>query len=187
MNDNEQEFTPSPEENRIMRMARERLAEQQAALDPDVSRTRPNGKGLQGPRTGHTVEVVRLAKVVGRNKTPVVPEEVEHLASLGCNDNEIAKFFGITDHALRRNFEAELVAGRHKLRVSLRQAQIRVALEGQPTMLVWLGKNLLSQNENGQANDDNRPLPWTDEMEADSEETDDMTEAGYEDEDESAN
>lgn len=166
-NDDLENAQPAPDENRIMRMARERLAEQQAALDPDVSRTRPNGKKLQGPRTGHTVEVIRLARVVGRNKTAVVPEEVEHLASLGCNDNEIAQFFGITDHALRRNFETELVTGRHRLRVSLRQAQIRVALEGQPTMLVWLGKNLLSQNENGQANDDNRPLPWTDEIDDD--------------------
>lgn len=157
-----------PERNRIFRMAKERIAEQNAALEAD----RKANLGKRGPKTGHTVEVVKLAKVVGRNKVPVVPEDVEHMAQLGCTDNEIAQYLGITDHALRRNFQDELINGRHRLRTSLRQAQIRVALEGQPTMLIWLGKNLLSQNEMGQANDDNRPLPWTDEMDADTIEDD---------------
>ena len=149
-----------PERNRIFRMAKERIAEQNAALEAE----RKSKLGKRGPKTGHTVEIIKLAKVVGRNKVPVVPEDVEHMAQLGCTDNEIAKFLGITDHALRRHFNDQLLDGRHRLRTSLRQAQIRVALEGQPTMLVWLGKNLLSQNENGQGNDENRPLPWTDDM-----------------------
>jgi AraC-like DNA-binding protein len=169
--DNEQN-NDFPERNRIFRMAKERIAEQNAALEAD----RKANLGKRGPKTGHTVEVIKLAKVVGRNKVPVVPEDVEHMAQLGCTDNEIAQYLGITDHSLRRNFQDELINGRHRLRTSLRQAQIRVALEGQPTMLVWLGKNLLSQNENGQANDDNRPLPWTDTLDDDVAD-DDETEA----------
>jgi len=31
-------------------------------------------------------------------------------------------------------------------------------------MLIWLGKNLLSQNESGQGSDEKRALPWTDDM-----------------------
>lgn len=160
---NEQTSDSFPERNRIFRMAKERIAEQNAALEAD----RKANLGKRGPKTGHTVEVIKLAKVVGRNKVPVVPEDVEHMAQLGCTDNEIAQYLGITDHSLRRNFQDELINGRHKLRTSLRQAQIRVALEGQPTMLIWLGKNLLSQNEMGQANDDNRPLPWSDTLDDD--------------------
>ena len=160
--DNEQN-NDFPERNRIFRMAKERIAEQNAAREAD----RKANLGKRGPKTGHTVEVIKLAKVVGRNKVPVVPEDVEHMAQLGCTDNEIAKYLGITDHSLRRNFEDELINGRHRLRTSLRQAQIRFALEGQPTLLIWLGKNLLSQNEMGQANDENRPLPWSDTLDDD--------------------
>ena len=165
--DNEQNNDFS-ERNRIFRMAKERIAEQNEQLKAQHKAN----LGKRGPKTGHTVEVIKLAKVVGRNKVPVVPEDVEHMAQLGCTDNEIAQYLGITDHSLRRNFQDELINGRHRLRTSLRQAQIRVALEGQPTMLIWLGKNLLSQNEMGQANDDNRPLPWTDEMDSDTIEDD---------------
>ena len=156
------------ENNKIWRMAQAKLAAQAAALNPDMSdAATPPTRRKPGPQTGHTVDIIKQAIVVGRNKTPVPMDEVEHLASLGCNDNEIAQYFGITSDSLRRHFEEYLIKGRHQLRVSLRQAQIRVALEGQPTMLVWLGKNLLSQNEMGQANDDNRPLPWTDSMDDD--------------------
>lgn len=159
---NEQTSDSFPERNRIFRMAKERIAEQNAAL---AGNQKPPRK--PGPQTGHMVEITKLAKIVGRNKMPVVPEDVEHMAQLGCTDNEIAKFVGITDHSLRRNFSDELINGRHKLRTSLRQAQIRFALDGNPTLLIWLGKNLLSQNEMGQANDENRPLPWSDTLDDD--------------------
>jgi hypothetical protein len=168
---NEDKNTPDefPHRNQIWRMAQERLAEQKEALNQieAAKHSRDNGRGRQGPKTGHTVEITKLAIVTGRNKVPVCPDEVEHLAQLGCNDNEISKYFGITPDSLRRNFELYLVRGRHNLRVSLRQAQLRVAIEGNPTMLIWLGKNMLSQNDQGQANDDNRPLPWTDEIDDD--------------------
>ncbi len=117
-----------------------------------------------GPQTGHTVDIIKQGIVVGRNKIPVPPDEVEHLASLGCSDTEIAKYFGVTDHSLRRHFAVNLIKGRHNLKLTLRQAQIRVALEGNPTMLIWLGRNMLQQSEAGIANDEVRPLPWTDDI-----------------------
>lgn len=121
--------------------------------------------GKPGPKTGHTVEITKLARVVGRNKVPVPFDEVEHLASLGCTDTDIAAYFGITDDSLRRGFAENLMFGRHKLKMSLRQTQLRVALEGNVPMLIWLGRNMLNQNEVGAANEDNRPLPWTDDIE----------------------
>lgn len=101
--------------------------------------------------------------VVGRNKIIVPPEEVEHQASLGCTDREIAAYFDVHENTLRYNFKEFLTKGRHNLKTSLRQAQLRVALDGNPTMLIWLGKNILSQQESGHASVDNRALPWTDE------------------------
>jgi hypothetical protein len=100
--------------------------------------------------------------VVGRNKVVVPPEEVLHLASLGCTDREIAQYFEVSESTLRYQLSSYLAKGRHQLRTTLRQAQLRVALEGNPTLLIWLGKNILSQNDAGTTSDDRRPLPWTD-------------------------
>lgn len=162
--DNEQ--SKPPFENRIFRMAQERVAEHNAAVAGKVY-------NKPGPKSGHTVEITKTAVVVGRNKVAVPPDEVEHMASLGCRDTEIAEYFGVTEDAIRRHFAAFLIKGRHQLRTTLRQAQLRVALDGNPTMLIWLGKNMLSQSDGGQANDDNRPLPWSDSMDEDMSDSDD--------------
>ena len=134
-----------------------------------------NGKAgnKPGPKTGHTVEITKLARVIGRNKIAVCFDEVDHLASLGCTDRDIALYFGVKEDTLRRGFAENLHNGRHKLKVSLRQAQLRVALEGSVPMLIWLGRNMLQQNETGAASDEARPLPWTDEMDDDVIEDDD--------------
>jgi len=128
----------------------------------EESNNKPYNK--PGPQTGHWAEIVKMGIVIGRNKTAVPPDEVEHQASLGCTDSEIAKYFGVKDDTLRRHFTDYLIKGRHNLKTSLRQAQLRVALDGNPTMLIWLGKNVLNQNDNGTTSDDRRPLPWTDTM-----------------------
>lgn len=127
-----------------------------------------------GP-TGEHKWAVKTVKgiVVGRNKIIVPPEEVEHQASLGCTDREIANYFDVHENTLRYNFKEFLTKGRHNLKTSLRQAQLRVALDGNPTMLIWLGKNLLSQNDAGTVSDDKRPLPWTDDIDDDTVDEDD--------------
>ena len=127
----------------------------------------PENKSKPGPKGGAWGEVVKRGIMIGRNATVVPPDEVEHLASLGCTDAEIARYHGVKEDTLRRHFEEYLARGRHQLRTTLRQAQLRVALEGNPTMLIWLGKNLLNQNEQGQGTDEKRPLPWTDTMDED--------------------
>ncbi|WP_395652615.1 hypothetical protein [Brevundimonas sp.] len=134
-----------------------------------------------GPQTGHTVEIVKLGIVVGRNKIAVPPDEVEHQASLGCTDREIANYFGVKEDTLRRHFADFLAKGRYNLKTSLRQAQLRVALDGNPTMLIWLGKNILQQNDAGSASDEVRALPWTDEMDDVVEDEEDLNETTNED------
>ena len=106
--------------------------------------------------------------VIGRNKIAVPPDEVEHLASLGCNDSEIARYFGVKEDTLRRHFSDYLINGRHNLKITLRQAQLRAAIENlNPALLIWLGKNLLLQSDAGTTSDDRRPLPWSDTMDDD--------------------
>ena len=97
---------------------------------------------------------------VGRDKTVVPPEEVFKLAQLGCKDNEIADWFGITDSTLRYQFTDELLKGREALKQTLRRAQIEVALKGNATMLIWLGKNILGQSDNPMDLDKPTVLPW---------------------------
>jgi hypothetical protein len=107
-----------------------------------------------------TIEVEGV--VVGRNKKVVPPKDVERLAQMGCKDSEIADWFGIDENTLRYNFSVELLKGKLALSQSLRQAQIRLALSGNATMLIWLGKNILGQSDNPVDSEANTPLPWSD-------------------------
>jgi hypothetical protein len=99
--------------------------------------------------------------VVGRDKKVVPPNDVERLAQMGCKDSEIAEWFGIDENTLRYNFSVELLKGKLALSQSLRQAQIKLAMSGNATMLIWLGKNILGQQENPNNSDANTPLPWS--------------------------
>jgi hypothetical protein len=118
----------------------------------------PTSKRKQ--RKTATIEVEGV--VVGRDKKVVPPKDVERLAQMGCKDSEIAEWFGIDENTLRYNFSVELLKGKLALNQSLRQAQIRLALSGNATMLIWLGKNILGQSENPVDSEANTPLPWSD-------------------------
>jgi hypothetical protein len=101
--------------------------------------------------------------VVGRDQKIIPPEEVFKLASIGCKDSEIGDWFGIDSNTLRYNFSVELLKGREALKQSLRRAQLTVALNGNPTMLIWLGKQYLGQSENVLDSSENQVLPWNSE------------------------
>ena len=108
-------------------------------------------------------EKIVKGKIVGRDKKVIPPEEVLKLAQIGCKDIEIAKWFGIDSNTLRYNFSVELLKGRESLKHSLRRAQIKLALSGNATMLIWLGKQQLDQAENPVNTEENNILPWIDE------------------------
>ena len=123
----------------------------------DISRTGPKPKQITAG------EIFGIP--VGRNKIIVPPEQVQELATLGCNDGEIARFFSINEDTLRYNFKPELAKGRAELNIKLRRAQLNLALSGNAVMLIWLGKNLLGQSDNPTNTADTKPLPWTAEEE----------------------
>lgn len=118
-----------------------------------------------GNKPKQLVEAIYTGIEVGRgeNKKIVDPKEVEKLASIGMKNSEIADWFGIDDSTLAYNFKQQLIKGKLNLNQSLRKAQISLALSGNATMLVWLGKNILGQSDNPLNTDDNGPLPWTNE------------------------
>ena len=122
--------------------------------------SKQNKPGPKGEAVWGTV--TKKGIVVGRQKIIVPPDEIEHLASLGCTDKEIADYFQVNENTLRYNFSVYLTKGRHQLRTTLRQAQLRHALNGSAALLIWLGKNILGQTDNGLAGDSTKVLPWTD-------------------------
>ena len=127
---------------------------------PDV----PTTKKKTGPRPKDLITVEVTGYEVGRGitKKVVFDEDVYKLASMGCTDSEIARWFSIEESTLKYNFSEIIAKGREQLKQSLRRAQIRLALSGNATMLIWLGKNILNQQESPVNNEANQPLPWTD-------------------------
>lgn len=113
-------------------------------------------------KTRKTATIEIEGVIVGRDKKIVPPRDVERLAQMGCKDSEIAEWFGIDENTLRYNFSVELLKGKLSLKQSLRQAQIRLALSGNATMLIFLGKNILGQSDSPFDNEANAPLPWQD-------------------------
>lgn len=104
-------------------------------------------------------------KVVGRDKQVVPPEEVVRLAELGCNDREIAQWFGIAESTLRYNFSAELDKGASALKQRLRFAMLRNACEkDNAAVQIFLAKNILGMSDQPQSSS-KEVLPWTDDDE----------------------
>ena len=117
-------------------------------------------KPRQNPKWG---VVEREGLVVGRgvNRKVVPPDEVYKLAALGCTIEEISEWFQINRETLKYNFSDYITKGRADLKHRLRRAQIQTALDGNATLLIWLGKNILGQSDNPTNTEENSPLPWS--------------------------
>ena len=114
------------------------------------------------PKQLKAVEVYGYEIGRGLRKRVVPPRDIYELASIGCTDREIARWFDVDENTLRYNFSDILEKGREDLKHSLRRAQIKLALSGNAVMLIWLGKNMLGQSDTPESTDQNRALPWSD-------------------------
>lgn len=79
------------------------------------------------------------------HKLEISPEQVRKLAAIGCTDVEIGEIVGCSHDTLTRRFRQELDDGRANGKASLRRKQMELALSGNVTMLIWLGKQMLGQ------------------------------------------
>lgn len=83
-------------------------------------------------------------------------DEVERLAMLQCTQAEIAAFFDVSQSTVEKrmaqddDFRAAVERGMAKGRISVRRMQLRLLDEGNATMAVWLGKQLLGQRDSHQ-------------------------------------
>ena len=117
---------------------------------------------MRGSKKDKSGSVTKEGIVVGRDKTVVVPEEVYKLAKLHCTNREIAEWFGIEESTLKYNFSDIMAKGRTETKQALRRAQLKNALEGNTTMQIWLGKQMLGQREQPVSEDVSKILPWSD-------------------------
>src|SRR5688500_9760964 len=84
---------------------------------------------------------------MGRPKIEIDPAEVEKLAGLNCSNQEIADFLGVGVRTIETRFCAAIKKGRSNVKTSLKRKQYDVALGGNTTMLIWLGKQYLGQSD----------------------------------------
>lgn len=90
-----------------------------------------------------------------RKKIELTEEiKIEKLASYGLTNKEIAEALGYDENTLKRNFEIFLTKGKADLKQRLKKKQISVALGGNVSMLIWLGKQYLGQADKSEESGD---------------------------------
>lgn len=100
--------------------------------------------------------------------TPEEAEQFKKLCGIFCTKKEICSIMGISDHRtldsrIKESFpetptweEAfDLFSGHG--RASLRRKQFELAMNGDKTMLIFLGKNYLAQSDNGLRDEQPKP------------------------------
>ena len=103
-------------------------------------------------------------KKVGRPKIEIDEELLYKLATIHCTMREMVDIMGVSEDTLKRNFAGIIDKGKAEGKMRLRRKQIEVAMQGQPTMLIWLGKQMLGQSESPMQEDDKNILPWSDDI-----------------------
>lgn len=88
----------------------------------------------------------------GRKKIPIDKAELEKWARAGAQQEEIAARLGISVPTLGRRLQEKqyrdcMVRCQAELKISLRTKQVQLALAGNVTMLIWLGKQMLGQKD----------------------------------------
>ena len=87
---------------------------------------------------------------------------IRRLAEIQCTQQEIAHVMGVSVDVIKKPENRELIEeGKSSGKVKLRRAQYAKAVdEGNPTLLIWMGKQLLGQTDQPINSDDNIILPW---------------------------
>ena len=99
-------------------------------------------------------------------KAEFTPDDLEKLALLSPSVEEVAAVFEVAKRTVQRYLKKKEYAeayerGKGKRRVSLKRSQYQLAMKGNCTMLIWLGKNELGQSDEPELHG-SEPLPWVD-------------------------
>lgn len=98
----------------------------------------------------------------GRKKIELDTDLLFKLAECHCTMKEMSYIMGVSNFTLRNRFQDIIDRGNAAGKMRLRKAQYSKALEGNPVMLIWLGKNVLGQKDDPSNGEEDQPLPWKD-------------------------
>ena len=104
-------------------------------------------------------------RVIGRNKTVIPEEEVAQLSQYHCTNKEMADFYNVPLQTFVDNFRDIIDKNKIITKQRLRKAQLDLALNGDKTMLIFLGKVILQQREDAVTDESTQILPWLDQSE----------------------
>lgn len=100
---------------------------------------------------------------MARPKKKIDAEQVKKLAAINCSYAEMAAVLDCDESTLTRRFAQVIKSGREAGKMSLKRKQYEVAMSGNVTMLIWLGKITLGQREEQPAvTINNNPSPQSD-------------------------
>ncbi len=84
---------------------------------------------------------------MGRPLKDIDPEQVKKLAAIQCTMIEMAHVLSCSVDTLENRFSDIIKEGRSQGTMSLKRKQYEVAISGNVSMLIWLGKQHLGQVE----------------------------------------
>ena len=84
---------------------------------------------------------------MARPKKYISAKAVFEMAKIGCTLEEMGRVLDCDPTTVGRRFGAEIATGSAHLKIRLRRQQIKAAMAGNITMLIWLGKQLLDQTD----------------------------------------
>jgi hypothetical protein len=98
-----------------------------------------------------------------KGKVIISEEEVRMLSRLHCPLSDIARYFDVPKETLYGHFKVMIDEEKERTKQKLRAKQLDEAYNGNTTLLIWLGKQMLGQTDQGPKDDDDKlPLPWKD-------------------------
>ena len=94
-------------------------------------------------------------------KYKIDTDQVIKLAQFGCTNKEIGEFFGCSADLIEKSYSEFLTKGRSEMKMRLRQLQWKSAEKGNVTMQIFLGKNILGQQDKIETSELDEPLVWS--------------------------
>jgi hypothetical protein len=92
----------------------------------------------------------RTNRPAGRPPVEIPLDRVELLCEMGFTQADLGRYFGVTERTIRNRrkqerFREAMERGEALMCIALRRKQLELALKGDRTMLIWLGKQRLGQ------------------------------------------
>jgi hypothetical protein len=84
---------------------------------------------------------------MARPRIDIDEAKVYRLAKLGASNVDIGFVVGCSENVIRARFGEVVAKGKAERRNSLRSWQWKAARDGNVTMLIWLGKQMLGQSD----------------------------------------